>query len=430
VASPVHPHALRRRLALLACALALAGSARAAEPDPAPAPAPAADRPAAEEPPAKPAGEERSAKEPRKAGEEDDDTWIDVGHAFVEQRIFAPVLRLDRFFSDERDIEAERSRSFLRWRSEVRFDGDRGSRPAFTTGVRATLRLPGLNRQLRRLRVVIAGETRDAVSALFPKEPGQPGEDAGEEVEGDEIGDGDAGLRFYLWDTLLSHADLGGGVLFRLPPGAYGRLRFRWAIPVRKLFLTRAALTGFWRTDTEFGTSAALELERPFTSMLIGRISGGATITEVSPGFEWITELAVLAALDARSGAQVGVAMSGATAAEAVVLDATTGLPRLRSKPGIDRYRIYTRLRRDVYRRWLFLELEPEVAWPWTPEEGRHGVWGLAFRLEVQFHGNEAPARPPRPEPPEPADPPEARSEPPAEETSTSTATSTAAPDP
>jgi hypothetical protein len=64
-----------------------------------------------------------------------------------------------------------------------------------------------------------------------------------------------------------------------------------------------------------------------------------------------------------------------------------------------------------VYRRWLFLEIEPEVAWPWSPERGRYSAWGLALRIEVQFHGKEAPRPappppPPPPPPPEPADPP------------------------
>ncbi len=371
-----------------AAALALASPAPPAAPDsgtgePAPAAAPAPE-------------ETPERKEPEK--KDDGGNLIDAGHSFVEQRIFAPILRLDRFFSDEREFEAERSQSFLRWRSEVRVTED-DSRAAFTTGVRATLRLPGLNKQLRRLRVVIAGETRDAVRTLFPR-----GSEAARdlEAEDDNLGTGDAGLRFYLLDTLLSHADLGAGVLMRLPPGAYGRLRIRSAIPVKRLFLTRTVLTGFWRTDVHFGTTGGLELERPLGTMLVSRLAGSGTITQESRGVEWLSELALIASLGPRLGAVLAVAVNGVTRPTVAGNDAL-GVP-IRS-PSLDRWRIYTRLRRDLYRRWFFVELEPEIAWPWTIELGRHAAWGLTFRVEVQFQGEEAPPPPPPPPPPEPRDP-------------------------
>jgi hypothetical protein len=418
----VHPAVARLRLLapLLAAWVAAPGGAGLAdEPDHPQRPPASGESPPAE-PPSPPAAPEAP---PAKPAEEEHDTWLDVSHAFIEERVFAPILRFDRFFSDEREIEAERARSFLRWRSEIRFV-EGGSQPILTTGVRATLRLPGLNKRLRRLRIVIAGETRDAVSTLFPREPTEEGPSAEPTVDDDDVSQGDAGLRFFLWDTVVSHADLGGGVLVELPPGAYGRLRFRWAIPVSSLFLTRTAVTGFLRTDVGFGTSVAAEIERPLTPRLAVRLGGAGTLSEESAGVEWSGELAVLAAFGERSGAQVGVAVNGATGP--LPLEGTTVIP-----PDVDRYRVYTRLRRDFYRHWLFLEVEPELAWrwdaerrrhfalapggggvggvasPWETERRRHPVWGIALRLEVQFHGNEAPPRPPSP-PPEPPDPPSA----------------------
>jgi hypothetical protein len=357
----------------------------ATEPEPS-TPPPSSPAPAASEPPAT------------------GDTWLDTSHAFVEQRIFAPILRLDRFFSDERETEAEREQSFLRWRNEVRFTGDM-TRPSFSTGLRATLRLPGLNARLRRLRLVIAGETRDAVDKLFPREPtpGTPTDQT--HTEEDTVGGGDAGLRYFLLDTLAYHADLGGGVLVQLPPGVYGRLRFRWALPTGKLFLSRLALIGFWRSDVLFGASASAELDRPVSRSLLLRLSGGATRSQRSNGVEWGSELAAIVTLPPRSAAQLAVATGGATRAWVVAPDPATGFPVSYRSPQVDRTRVYARLRTDVYRSWLFVEIEPEVAWPWTPERGRYSAWGLALRLEVQFQGKEAPATPPPPPPPEPKDP-------------------------
>jgi hypothetical protein len=328
-----------------------------------------------------------------------------VSHTFIERRLFAPVLWFDRFFSDEREVEVERSRSFLRWRNEVRFSGD-ASRPAFTTGVRATLRLPALSERLRRFRLVIAGETRDAIGTLFPEQPAVPGTPNEPATEDDALDSGDAGVRYYLWDSLASHGDLGGGVILTLPPGVYGRLRFRWAVPVGTLFLTRFALIPFWRSDVKFGTTASAELERPVARSAFLRLAGNGTLSQGSDGVEWWSELALLLPLPPRRGAQVGLAISGATRAEVVAPDPSTGIARAHRVPPLERTRAYARFRADVYRRWLFLEVEPEVAWPWSPDRPRYATWGLAFRVEVQFEGREAPRPAPPAPPPEPADPP------------------------
>ncbi len=410
VHEPVHhPPASRRISALLALALAVQGTARAQEPPPAPEPgqASSASPPPAPEPQPEPAPEPEPAKPspepgpgereapppptpvpppspPAPAKEPDEDTWLDVGHAFIEQRIFAPVLRLDRFFSDERELEAERSRSFLRWRNEVRFADH--AEPHFATGIRANLRLPGLNKQLRRIRLVIVGQTRETLSALFPDETPAPIPESGEAVRTAE-----AELRFHIIDTVVAHADLGAGVFVRLPPGAYGRLRFRYVLPVKKLFLTRYLATGFWRTDTRFGTSAALEAERPLGTKVVARIGGSGTLTEKSLGVEWQSEAVLLASLDKRSAIQVGGTTTGAT----------------RGDPATDRWRVYVRARRDFYRRWIFLELEPGISWPWLPDRGKEAIWNVALRLEVQFQGRERPPPAPPPPPDEPKDPPE-----------------------
>jgi hypothetical protein len=349
--------------------------------DPEPPPEGAAEEPPEPAPPLPPPPPRPSHRQI--AGGED--SWIDVGHAFVEQRIFAPVLRVDRFFSDERDLEADRARSFLRWRNQLRY-AQGASSPGYTTSLSANLRFPGLNKQLRRLRIEIASQTRDAVTALFPGEDPAPGDVPAPQ---ENLGTADAGLRLRIWETLTNSADLGGGVLFRLPPGVYGRLRFRFVEPLGMRFLARQALTTFWRTDTGFGVTGSAEVERPIARSSLWRLSGSSTASEVSRGIEWSSDFSVLATFESRLGAQVGAGMTGATGGLA----------------NVDAYRLYTRVRRDFYRRWIFLELEPEYAWPWTPERGRHGVWGVALRLEVQFQGNEAP--PPQPPPsPEPADPP------------------------
>lgn len=393
LAPPGAPRGLRsskvpsRPLIALALALAAAlpgGAAALADPEAVPATA-APARAAAVDPSGAPTTASRRA-------EEGEDSWLDVGHAFIEHRIFAPVLRIDRFFSDERDLEAVRARSFLRWRQELRWP-EGASLPGYTTSVSANLKVPGLNKQLRRLQLEIAGQTRDAFTALFPGDRPGPGEVPSAD---NAFGTADAGVGVRLFETLASkvatHGDLGAGVMLRLPPGAYFRARLRFVEALGNRFLSRQAITGFWRTDTLFGSTGSAEIERPLPYASLARLSGSTTVTERSRGFEWSGDLSLLATVGSRIGAQLGFAVAGAT----------------RSQADVDVYQTYLRLRRDVYRRWLFVELAPEYAWPWTAEHGHRGAWAVVFRLEVQFQGNEAARVPPpdAPEPPEPKDPP------------------------
>ncbi|HYG68057.1 MAG TPA: hypothetical protein VD838_10375, partial [Anaeromyxobacteraceae bacterium] len=57
--------------------------------------------------------------------------------------------------------------------------------------------------------------------------------------------------------------------------------------------------------------------------------------------------------------------------------------------PEVTQRRIFLRFRRDVFRSWLFYELEPEVLWPVVDGRTQPRVLGIIGRLEFQFHGSE-----------------------------------------
>jgi hypothetical protein len=322
-------------------------------------------------------------------GEEIEETWLDIGHAFIEHRVFAPALRVDRFFSDQRDLEAERARSFIQWRQELRISQLRHT-PGYTTTVNANLKFPGLNKVLRRLQVEISGQTRDAFTALFPGENPSPGEPL---VSESHFGKADAGLGYRVFETVAStfatHGDLGAGLILQLPPGAYVRARLRFVESVGYRLLARQAITGFWRTDTYFGTTGSAELERPLGHGFLARLSGTGTLTEKSRGLEWGSTLALIGTLKGRVGAELGLAIQGTT----------------HSPVSVDVYRAFLRLRRDVYRRWIFLEAAPEYDWTWVIDRARRVAnWAFTLRIEVQFQGNEE-RRAPVPGEPEPVEP-------------------------
>jgi hypothetical protein len=323
--------------------------------------------------------------------------WLDVGHAAIERKIFLPVLWVDRFFADERDTDPARSRSFVRVRQEVSFAQFRGG-PGYGISFNASLRFPSLDQRLERLRLEMVGEARDAFTAILQGDRTAQGELLPPEQQ---YGTADAGLGYRLWETLNTHGDLGAGIMLQLPPGAYVRARLRFVEPLGKAFLARQAVTAFWRTDTLFGSTGSAELERPlpFAPWALWRLSGTTTITQRSRGFEWAGDLSLIATLFLKIGGQLGFGVSGATKAPA----------------DVDVYHAYLRLRRDVYRKWIFFEVSPEYQWPWMPTAGhRIGFWDVALRFEIQFQGSQAPHEPPHAvSPHEPADPPPQRSLPP-----------------
>jgi len=337
---------------VLVAALGPPGHARAEEPGvPAPTatPAPTNDpAPSATPPPAEP---------PPPPSPPPPDTWLDSSHSFITEGLFWPVVRFDRFFADEREVDTDRSRSFVRWRQDLRLTD--GGALSYSTSLRADLRFPKLSRRLERLRLTIAGDTRDSIDALLPGDQPLPG----------AAGQASAALGFDLWETVASRTDLQAGLLARLPVGVFTRLRVRHAQPVDDLLLVRSATAGFWQTDTGWGVRQDVDLERPFGSALLLRLATTATQTERSRGVEWLSELSLLRTFGRAAAVSLSGSASGATDAALVV----------------ERWRLATRLRHEVYRRWIFLELEPEGTWTRPPGGGRNRVLALIFRVELQF---------------------------------------------
>ncbi|HYG66592.1 MAG TPA: hypothetical protein VD838_03000, partial [Anaeromyxobacteraceae bacterium] len=221
------PHRSTPRLVpvlLLALAAAPVATGAASGPVP-PAPVPAGEPVGPEPlPEIRSEGLDEPAPPPVRTLPGSGDTWIDSTHSFLGS-VFGTVLRFDRFFADETDLDVERARSFLRWRNELRFGEDTDY--TFRTSIRADLRLPGLNRVLRRMRLVVTGETEDTLSTLFPDEDTTAGAVDGAR----ESGRANAELRYGIVDTLRTHLSLGGSVLLDLPPGVRGRVRLRHAFP-------------------------------------------------------------------------------------------------------------------------------------------------------------------------------------------------------
>jgi hypothetical protein len=297
---------------------------------------------------------------------ESEHAWFDAGRSFVGRVFFTPVVKLDRFFSDETTLDPERSESFARLRGGIRL-GQYG-RPTWSGDLLVKAALPGVESWLNRFRLVLQGvsdNTADLTNEAGTTTP----------LVRQRTDPANLELRFGAFNGIRSSVDVGFGVLFRIPPGAFTRARFRLAIPIDDVMVSRSSYEVFWRTDMLLGTRLTSALEWPVTPSSMVRLGGtGQVAQRRTDGLEYGVELVYSHAFTPTFAVALGTDAVGDTL----------------SPVAFERYRIYARLRHDVLRRWLFVEAQPEVDWPWTRQRGRYRELAVTFRLEVQFEGKGA----------------------------------------
>jgi hypothetical protein len=338
-------HTARRNFPVLVAALLLflsAGSSPAADFAPGSAPA-ATDNVADPEAPAA------------------DNGWVDRTHSRVERDLFDTVAWFDGFFGDDRMVVTERPKSYLRWRNELRWDEE--ERFSFRSTVRASLRLPRLK---KRWHLVFSSENRGDPNAIIPEDPGNPGLDIGSRgrISSTE-------LVYDIFQTPRSILDVGAGVRVKIPPDAFVRTRFQHARPFALDTLGRFTASAFWDALDGPGESNQVDLERWLAPPTLLRWSNSFTITEKSRWWTWGTELSLLHKFSPKSAITFAGGASGSTHPSWVATN----------------YRILARYRRNVWRKWLFLEGEPDIHWPRKEDGSRKPVWGATLRAEILFTG-------------------------------------------
>jgi hypothetical protein len=220
---------------------------------------------------------------------------------------------------------------------------------------------------LDRFSVKISAVADDTVDTLF----------GGSSVTSPHVRDNNpnAEIRFGAYRGTRTTADLGVGFLAQIPPAAFARARYRLALPVGRVFLWRSSYSVFWRTDTHLGTKVDTSLERHLAESTLVRLAASSQVAQrKTRDLEYGADLSLLHAFTETSALALGAGLSGAT----------------RATVAVDRYRLFTRGRQAVLRRWIFAELEPEVSWPWQRDFGRRREYAVTLRLEVQFQGGEA----------------------------------------
>jgi hypothetical protein len=306
--------------------------------------------------------------------------WLDRSHAAISHGLVDAVSWFDHFFGDGEHHEFEGNGSAVLVRQELRLEG--GPRATPRVDARLDLRMPQLGERFERLHVVVYAESvaRDVANGIVSLRDGLAGPARGE--AGSDAAGGAAELRFDLVHALFSQADVGAGVHLDLPPGGYVRARLRSAFGVAPRTVARFTEMAFLDTIQRLGVTGHGQLEHQLAPLTLLRADAVAGVAQTSRGWEWGSELSALHALTPTTalGASAGFSGHGQGGA------------------AIDTWRIATKARAQAFRSWVFVEVEPEVAWPRDPLSGaRSRVVAVSLRLDVQFSAQPGPAAPSRP---------------------------------
>jgi len=277
--------------------------------------------------------------------EEEPITWVDNSHVYATNKTQALTQWMDNFFGDPLN-DLEQAESFLRlqliddWEQEDGHD--------FKVRLRGKVQLPKIS---KRLNLVFSGEENDDL-------------DEEERQQEDAVS-----LQYNITDGKKSRFDLTlGWASSNVRPGVRYRNEGAMGDTSSYRFLERVQ----WEDGEGFFSTTQLDLYRALDNNDLIRWSNRIKYGEDTDGTEWRSKLSLSQRylMDTKRP----IATNAFLAINGVTQD----------NKFTKNYKIGFLFRRQIYRDFLFIELEPAINYRRREfEEERDVVWGLVVRLEV-----------------------------------------------
>jgi hypothetical protein len=277
-----------------------------------------------------------------------EENWVDASHSYASDQAQALTQWMDDYFGDP-NYELEQAESLIRLNLTTDWDEEDGTN--YQARLRGKLQLPKVS---RRLNLVF----RDI---------------EGDELEFDEESrrlDDDVGLIYEVSEGSRSRLDLTMGLKwFSLRPG----IRYRFQDSINDLTSYRLTQRVQWESDEGFYSTSQAELNRVLGENTILRSVNRVVYGEETDGVEWVTRLSLFQRTRSRIRNQrLGInyfgAINGVTDPDSYVKN----------------YRLGVLYRRQIYRKFLFLELEPAYNYrKRNPHEKRQFAWSVALSLQI-----------------------------------------------
>ncbi len=272
-------------------------------------------------------------------------TWVDDSHAYATNKAQALTQWMDNFFGDPLS-DLEQAESFLRlqliddWEQEDGHD--------FKVRLRGKVQLPKVS---QRLNLVFAGEETEGL-------------DEDEARQEDTIS-----LQYNVVDGKKSRFDLTlGWASSNVRPGIRFRNEDTMGQHSSYRFLERVQ----WEDGEGFFSTTQLDLYRALDNDNLLRWSNRIKYGEETDGTEWRSKLSLSQRYLKDSKRPIAtntfLAINGVT----------------QENKFTKNYKLGFLFRRQIYRDFLFIELEPAINYRRREfEDNRDIVWGLVVRLEV-----------------------------------------------
>ena len=292
--------------------------------------------------------------------EEGDINWVDTSHAYVTNQTQALTEWMDDFFGDP-EYNLEQAESQLRL--EVIDDWETEDGHDFKIRLRGKVQLPRVS---RRLNLIFSGEESEL-------------DDEEDRRVNDEVG-----LQLQVRERRRSRVDLTMGFSSgHLRPG----VKYRNQGPIDDRHSYRFIERVQYSDKEKFFSISQLDLNRIVDENSVLRWSNRAIWGERTDGVEWRTRLALRQRLNPEARRPIAVTYFGAV----------NGVTR--PEDFVKNYRVGFVLRQQVYRDFLFLELEPAYNYRRQEyEDNRSSVWSMVVRLEIALQRDLVRARTPRSE--------------------------------
>lgn len=291
--------------------------------------------------------------------------WLDRTQYKVSSKICGAALWFDHFFGDAR-YEEEDLKSRLTVKTALRVA--QGNDSNFRAILRAKVRLPQLK---NRLQLMISSEEDDKNVEPSNARDGNIREAVGLPSARFRAGGGFIGLRWTPLTGLEDTLQFSAGIRAKLPVRSFVSARYRYSYAYSPRALIRATQSVFWEDDNGgFGESSRLDWEYLFNQRTVLRLNGMGTFSQESEGVDWETGASLLHGLSAKKAISLNLSTKGVT----------------RPSTWLKEKRISILYRQNIYKPWLFVEVEPEVSWIQEFEDSpTERVGAIILRLEAQF---------------------------------------------
>lgn len=278
---------------------------------------------------------------------------IDRYHQSTEKLLLDSAEWIDRFFGTE-NYTSEINQTYLRL--QLTGFAEDGEGFDFNTRFRLHLKLPNTE---KRFRLTVASSPDE-----IEREEGESDDTTIERIE--EVDDNlTAALEYFFLDKKRHNVKFAAGATIRNSSlVGYGSTRYRYLVNVRRWTL-RFVERLRWYSDDGWDARSELDFERPVFDHLFFRTTPSLTWKEERDGLEyaWVTSLYHplnnISALEYQFNTYFDTEISGRL---------TQSILRVN-------------YRRQIWRRWLFLEIAPQLAW--YESRDFKTIAGIMARLEI-----------------------------------------------